>query len=120
MNSGGDKSLLFSFREASPEEIRSRCGSCHESESDAAHTHRTATCLGATPPITTEKKFYWWRPLPSYVPIATTGADSLAFGGRDEFQISFRLPDTLRQRLAGIEGKPGLGERFKLCLDPDV
>ena len=45
VNSGGDKSLLFSFREASPGEIRNRCSSCHESESDAVHTHRTTTCL---------------------------------------------------------------------------
>lgn len=45
VNSGGDKSLLFSFRDASGPAIRQRCGACHESESDQLHTHRTATCL---------------------------------------------------------------------------
>jgi predicted CXXCH cytochrome family protein len=44
VNSGGDKSLLFSFQEAAAEDIRARCGACHESDAAAAHTHRT-TCL---------------------------------------------------------------------------
>ena len=45
VNSGGDKSLLFSFREASAAAIRRRCGACHESEPDQVHTHRSTTCL---------------------------------------------------------------------------
>lgn len=45
VNSGGDKSLLFSFRDASGAAIRSRCGACHGNESDQLHSHRTATCL---------------------------------------------------------------------------
>lgn len=45
VNSGGDKSLLFSFQEASAGDIRRRCEPCHEAESDVVHTHRTTTCL---------------------------------------------------------------------------
>jgi len=45
VNSGGDKSLLFSFRDASGAAIRRRCSACHEGESDQLHSHRTATCL---------------------------------------------------------------------------
>jgi predicted CXXCH cytochrome family protein len=45
VNSGGDKSLLFSFHDASGVAIRRRCSACHESESDQLHSHRTATCL---------------------------------------------------------------------------
>lgn len=45
VNSGGDKSLLFSFRDASGAAIRRRCSACHGSESDQLHSHRTATCL---------------------------------------------------------------------------
>lgn len=45
VNSGGDKSLLFSFKDASPESIRSRCGVCHETESGAVHSQHTTNCL---------------------------------------------------------------------------
>lgn len=45
VNSGGDKSLLFSFRDASGAAIRRRCSACHKGESDQLHTHRTATCV---------------------------------------------------------------------------
>ena len=45
VNSGGDKSLLFSFRDASGAAIRRRCSPCHKGESDQLHSHRTATCL---------------------------------------------------------------------------
>jgi len=45
VNSGGDKSLLFSFRDASGAAIRRHCGACHGGESDQLHSHRTATCL---------------------------------------------------------------------------
>lgn len=45
VNSGGDKSLLFSFHGASGAAIRRRCSACHEGESDQLHSHRTATCL---------------------------------------------------------------------------
>lgn len=45
VNSGGDKSLLFSFQEAAAEDIRARCGACHESDAAAAHNHPRTTCL---------------------------------------------------------------------------
>ncbi|HLK33326.1 MAG TPA: cytochrome c3 family protein [Terriglobales bacterium] len=53
VNSGGDKSLLFSFRGAPASAIRRQCGSCHKpaaelvhgSSSNSVHTHRTTTCL---------------------------------------------------------------------------
>jgi hypothetical protein len=45
VNSGGDKTLLFSFRDASAAAIRRRCGACHESESDQVHTHRSTSRL---------------------------------------------------------------------------
>ena len=49
VNSGGDKSLLFSFQGASGAEIRARCGACHKSQSDSSHAHRTLTCLNCHP-----------------------------------------------------------------------
>jgi predicted CXXCH cytochrome family protein len=45
VNSGGDGSLLFSFKGASAAAIQRRCGACHESEPDQLHTHRATTCL---------------------------------------------------------------------------
>jgi predicted CXXCH cytochrome family protein len=45
VNSGGDASLLFSFKGASPAAIRRQCAACHESEPDSVHTHRGTTCL---------------------------------------------------------------------------
>lgn len=45
VNSGGDGSLLFSFKGASAADIRRRCGACHQTESNVAHLHRTTTCL---------------------------------------------------------------------------
>ncbi len=45
VNSGGDKSLLFSFKDASAEAIRGRCGSCHETESGSVHSQHTTNCL---------------------------------------------------------------------------
>ncbi len=45
VNSGGDKSLLFSFKGASAAAIRRRCAACHESAPASVHTHRSTTCL---------------------------------------------------------------------------
>ena len=45
VNSGGDGSLVFSFKGASAAEIRRRCGACHETLENAIHLHRTTTCL---------------------------------------------------------------------------
>lgn len=45
VNSGGDKSLLFTFKEASPVAVRLQCAVCHEAESDTVHNHRTLSCL---------------------------------------------------------------------------
>lgn len=45
VNSGGDGSLVFSFKGASAADIRRRCGACHTTESNETHLHRTPTCL---------------------------------------------------------------------------
>jgi predicted CXXCH cytochrome family protein len=45
VNSGGDKSLLFSFKGASAAAIRRQCAACHESAPASVHTHRRTTCL---------------------------------------------------------------------------
>jgi predicted CXXCH cytochrome family protein len=45
VNSGGDKSLLFSFHDVSAVAIGRRCGACHKSAPDQTHTHRNTTCL---------------------------------------------------------------------------
>lgn len=45
VNSGGDRTLLFSFKGASALDIRRRCGACHETLAKQVHLHRTTTCL---------------------------------------------------------------------------
>jgi predicted CXXCH cytochrome family protein len=45
VNSGGDRTLLFSFKGASGADVSRHCGACHETEPNEAHLHRTPTCL---------------------------------------------------------------------------
>lgn len=45
VNSGGDASLLFRFKGASPAAIRRQCALCHRSEPNSVHAHRSTTCL---------------------------------------------------------------------------
>lgn len=45
VNSGGDKSLLFSFKGAAADAVRERCGVCHETEAGAVHSEHTTNCL---------------------------------------------------------------------------
>lgn len=45
VNSGGDKTLLFSFKGAAADAVRERCGVCHEVESEAVHSEHTTNCL---------------------------------------------------------------------------
>ncbi len=51
VNSGGDKSKIFSFKEATPKDITKRCLECHSSGADhmnfsrSAHSENDLTCL---------------------------------------------------------------------------
>jgi predicted CXXCH cytochrome family protein len=42
--SGGDKSTVFSFRDASPLAVRRQCGTCHQVSADT-HDPHTMSCL---------------------------------------------------------------------------
>lgn len=44
-NSGGDKSLLFSFKDASREDVQQRCQACHETQSGSMHAEHTTSCI---------------------------------------------------------------------------
>jgi predicted CXXCH cytochrome family protein len=39
------KSLLFSFKDASREDVQQRCQACHEAQSGSMHAEHTTSCI---------------------------------------------------------------------------
>jgi hypothetical protein len=45
LKSGGDSSTMFSYRRATSEEVRARCGRCHQNPSMEKHAQGDVSCV---------------------------------------------------------------------------
>jgi hypothetical protein len=45
LKSGGDAGTMFSFRRATAEEVRARCGQCHQNAVMAKHAEGDISCI---------------------------------------------------------------------------